>query len=91
MDETEITGDDGREATRLTGHVHKLVEDDAGHSRGYGFIHVGDGTGDVVEYFVHRKGFGDPLKFDALRVGDRVTFEPRNTAKGLRAVLVERV
>lgn len=48
----------------------------------YGFIHGEDD----FEYFVHRSDVTGPV----LHSGERVTFDPMTTAKGLRAVAVRR-
>jgi CspA family cold shock protein len=56
--------------------------------RGFGFI-AGDGRD---ELFFHRSAVADG-SFDALRVGDRVTYqtEPDPRGRGLQAVDVRRV
>jgi cold shock protein len=57
-----------------SGTIKKLVSD-----RGFGFIASEDGT----EYFFHRSGALDD--FDALRGGEKVTFEIEPSPKGPRA------
>jgi len=56
-----------------TGTIKKLVSD-----RGFGFISADDGK----EYFFHRSAIAN---FDALRGGERVSFEMEPSPKGPRA------
>lgn len=55
--------------------------------KGFGFIKAETGK----EYFFHRTGMMNKQDFDDLRVGDVVEFDTEETAKGPRAVDVERV
>ena len=74
---------------RLIGRVHKLATDDVtGEAKGYGFVRVTDGR-DYVEYFFHRRAFVRAGQFDTVRVGQRLRFVHRPTAKGPRAISVE--
>lgn len=52
--------------------------------RGFGFIKAEDGQ----EYFFHRSGLDSSLDFDALRGGERVTFDVQQSDKGPRAARV---
>jgi cold shock protein len=61
-----------------SGQIKKLVSD-----RGFGFITGDDGQ----EYFFHRSGMSG--NFDALRGGEKVTFEIERSPKGPRAARVE--
>ena len=60
-------------ATVATGTIKKLVPD-----RGFGFITADDGK----DYFFHRDGVDD---FDALRGGEKVTFDIGVSPRGPRA------
>jgi CspA family cold shock protein len=59
-----------------TGTIKKIVGD-----RGFGFISAEDGK----EYFFHRDGLDTALNFDALRGGEKVTFDIESSMKGPRA------
>ncbi len=48
--------------------------------KGFGFIKATDGS----EYFFHKTAMVNE-KFDRLRKGQQVTFEPTESEKGLRA------
>jgi CspA family cold shock protein len=65
-----------------TGTIKKLVAE-----RGFGFIAAEDGE----EYFFHRGALQAPLEFDALRGGERVSFEIEASPKGPRATQVSAV
>jgi CspA family cold shock protein len=55
--------------------------------KGYGFIENEDGSGDVFVHYADIVGEG----YRTLREGERVRFEISKTAKGSKAVKVERV
>jgi len=57
------------------GTIKRLVSD-----KGFGFIQAADGT----EYFFHQSACTQ-TRFDALREGQSVTFEPGQGPKGPRA------
>ena len=63
---------------RYEGQIKRLIRD-----RGFGFI-----TGPNGDVFVHRSG-GDPDVFDALEVGEMVTYLEQTSPKGLRALDVQ--
>lgn len=63
----------------MIGSVKRLTRD-----RGFGFIQGEDGN----DYFFHRSELRGGLTFDALKEGQRVTFEPREGDKGPRAAEV---
>jgi len=67
---------DADRAARLTGLVQRLYLD-----RGFGFIRVDRDQ----DYFFHRSGLDAGLLMSDLQEGLRVTFEPRQVPKGLRA------
>ncbi len=60
----------------MNGTIKKLTAD-----RGFGFIRGEDGN----EYFFHRSELRAGLRFDELREGQRVAFQPRQSDKGPRA------
>lgn len=64
----------------MVGMVKKLTKD-----RGFGFIRAEDG----VDYFFHNSELGGGLTPEQVREGLRVTFEPRQTDKGPRAIDVK--
>jgi CspA family cold shock protein len=68
-----------KEAIMATGKVKRLVQE-----RGFGFITVDDGR----EIFFHRSGV-QGTTFEALREGQRVSFEVEKGQKGPRAVRVQ--
>ena len=53
--------------------------------KGFGFINP---TGETDSYFFHKSACQD-VSFEDLRIGTKVTFEPTNGPKGLRAENVE--
>jgi CspA family cold shock protein len=59
-----------------SGTIKKVVSE-----RGFGFIAADDGT----EYFFHRDGLESSVSFDALRGGEKVTFDIEASQKGPRA------
>jgi CspA family cold shock protein len=63
----------------MNGTIKKLTPE-----RGFGFIRGEDGT----EYFFHRSELREGLRFDELKAGQRVSFEPRQADKGPRAAEV---
>jgi CspA family cold shock protein len=63
-----------------SGTVKRVISD-----RGFGFIADDEGK----EYFFHRDGLAASLDFDRLVGGERVSFEPEQGPKGLRAVNVQ--
>jgi cold shock CspA family protein len=66
-------------ADEMTGTVLRIAVDaDTQKRRGFGFLRGADGR----EYFFHA---ADTAQFSALTDGDRVAFEPTDTAKGARA------
>src|SRR5262245_17139860 len=77
--------EDPIEAPRTQGLVGQVVT--INKARGFGFL-VTSRNGQFatgVQYFFHRGGFARPDEFDTLEPGHYLTFEPRDTAKGLRA------
>jgi cold shock CspA family protein len=56
-------------------------------TNGSGIIAADDGN----EYFFHRGGIKEPLKFDDLFGGERVSFEVETNREGPRAIQVSRV
>lgn len=65
-------------SARTDGTIKRLT------AKGFGFIQATDGE----EYFFHHSAVAD---FDALREGQKVTFEKTDGPKGPRAELVELV
>jgi CspA family cold shock protein len=63
-----------------SGTVKKLVSE-----RGFGFITGEDGK----DYFFHRDGVEQPLEFDRLVGGEKVSFEIQSSPRGPRAVKVQ--
>ena len=55
--------------------------------KGYGFISLEDGTGDVFVHFLAIKGEG----FKSLSEGDRVDFEILDSDKGPKAANVTKI
>ncbi|HIH40068.1 MAG TPA: cold-shock protein [Halobacteria archaeon] len=55
-------------------------------SRGYGFIELDDGTGDIFVHFSAIMGDG----FKTLNEGDKVSFEVATGKRGLQAENVEK-
>jgi cold shock CspA family protein len=66
---------------RLDGTIVRLLVE-----KSFGFIRDTDGR----EYFFHKSGCHHPDLFGRLQEGDRVSFEPGTTHKGLRAQDVDR-
>ena len=66
----------------MNGTIKRLTQD-----RGFGFIRGEDEN----EYFFHRSELRGGLRFDQLREGQRVTFEPRQAEKGPRAAEISPV
>ena len=64
----------------MTGTIKTLSPD-----RGFGFIRGEDGN----EYFFHRSELHAGLTFEQLSQGQRVSFEPRDSDKGLRAADID--
>lgn len=62
----------------MDGHVKMLNRE-----KGYGFILASE-----VEYFFHRTALFGSVNFDLIRIGAKVTFEPIETERGLRAAKV---
>src|SRR5687768_2240591 len=69
----------GKEHIMATGKVKRLVQE-----RGFGFISADDGR----EIFFHRSGV-EGTTFEALREGQRVSFDVEKGQKGPRAVHVQ--
>jgi CspA family cold shock protein len=67
------------ESVMPSGTIKKVQTD-----RGFGFITAEDGQ----EYFFHRTGLDSSLNFDALRAGERVTFDVQQSDKARRAAKV---
>ena len=63
----------------MNGTIKRVTAD-----RGFGFIRGEDGN----EYFFHRSEVGGGLRFDQLRQGQPVIFEPCQAEKGPRAAEV---
>ncbi len=63
----------------MNGTIKKLTLD-----RGFGFIRGEDGS----EYFFHRSELVGGLRFDELKEGQRVSFEPHQADKGPRAAAI---
>lgn len=63
----------------MTGTIKRLTKD-----KGFGFIHAQDGR----DYFFHRSELTGAIRFEQLREGDAVAFEPLQTDKGPRATQV---
>jgi cold shock CspA family protein len=66
------------ESVMPSGTIKKVQTD-----RGFGFI-----TQNGQEYFFHRTGLDSSLNFDALRAGERVTFDVQQSDKARRAAKV---
>ena len=66
----------------MNGTIKKLTPD-----RGFGFIRGENGS----EYFFHRSELRGGLRFEDLREGQRVSFEPQQADKGPRAADVNPV
>jgi CspA family cold shock protein len=60
----------------MNGTINRLTPE-----RGFGFIRGEDGK----HYFFHRNELLSGLRFDELREGQRVVFEPRQAERGPRA------
>lgn len=76
----DIGGSRGEERIVASGTVKKLVSE-----RGFGFITGEDGK----DYFFHRDGVEQPLDFDRLVGGEKVSFEVQAGPRGPRAVKVQ--
>jgi cold shock protein len=63
----------------MTGTIKKVTWD-----RGFGFIRGEDGH----EYFFHRSELRGGLRFEELKEGQRVSFEPRQAERGPRAAAI---
>lgn len=64
----------------MRGTIKRLHSD-----KGFGFIHTPEG-----DVFFHRSGLANGVSFDSLREGEGVEFDHQESAKGPRAVNVER-
>lgn len=68
--------------TTLDGTIRKLIRDEAGNYKGFGFIRGSDG----VDYFFHLSALPRNTRIDDVETGQRCRFVPTEpTAKGSRA------
>jgi len=72
------------EADRTSGRVQKLD-----YTKNFGFARAAMIDGDARDYFFHRKAV-EPEDWNALAVGDLVSFIPEMTARGPRALKVRK-